>query len=74
MTAEGVWVEFYGGPLDGEMAQVADDEDGAPLPIAKSRGTYWPAEEIGDGLIVRMRWLHRSPGLGESKLDLRRPS
>jgi hypothetical protein len=62
MTAEGVWVEFYGGPLDGEMAQVADDEHGNPLPISTPLGTYSPGEEIGDGLMVRMRWRHRGPG------------
>jgi hypothetical protein len=62
--SEGVWVEFYGGPWDGEMREVEADAEGVPTPHGviwhtagvDHGGVYRAAGKIGDGLLVRMAW------------------
>lgn len=60
MTATSVWVEFFGGPWDGDMREVESDEAGNPQRfgvgwVGGTLGFYEPAEVVIEG-IVRMRW------------------
>jgi hypothetical protein len=62
MTATGVWVEFWGGPWDGEMRELEGD-DGRPRAIVLGvvagpfHGVYRPGETLELG-VVRMLWRH----------------
>lgn len=61
MTAMAVWVEFYGGPWDGEMREVEADENGVPGVISigwtgGNFGSYLPTGTVLEDLVTRMDW------------------